>query len=50
MVYLADGETFYESTGILTKSLPEKIREEIRQGKYMETTKELYGFLENYSS
>lgn len=50
VVYLSDGETFYESTGILTESLPEEVRMEIRQGKYMETTKELYGFLENYSS
>ena len=50
VVYLADGETFYESTGILTESLPEEVRGEIRQGKYMKTTKELYGFLENYSS
>ena len=50
VVYLADGETFYESTGIRTESLPEKLLEEIRQGKYIETTKELYGFLENYSS
>ena len=44
VVYLADGETFYESTGIRTESLPEKLLEEIRQGKYIETTKELYGF------
>lgn len=50
VVYLSDGETFYESTGILTESLPKEVRNEIRQGKYMETTKELYGFLENYSS
>ena len=50
VVYLADGETFYESTGILAESLPEELREEVSRGKYMETTKELYGFLENYSS
>ena len=36
--------------GSETESLPEKLLEEIRQGKYIETTKELYGFLENYSS
>ena len=30
--------------------LPEKIREELANGKYIENQEELYGFLENYSS
>ena len=30
--------------------LPELLRQEIRNGKYIESTAELYGFLENYSS
>lgn len=50
VVYLSDKKTPYEYTDILYDELPEKLREEIRNGKYIEDTKELYGFLENYSS
>lgn len=50
VVYLSDKETPYEYTDILYDELPAKLREEIRNGKYIEDTKELYGFLENYSS
>ena len=48
--YLSDKKTAYEYTDILYDELPATIREEIRNGKYMESTEELYGFLENYSS
>lgn len=50
VVYLSDKKTPYEYTDILYDELPEKLRDEIRNGKYIESTKELYGFLENYSS
>lgn len=50
VVYLSDHETIYEMTEIPLSSLPENVRMEIETGKYVETTKELYGFLENYSS
>lgn len=50
VVYLSDKKTPYEYTDILYDELPEKIRDEIRNGKYIENTRELYSFLENYSS
>lgn len=49
-VYLSDKETLYELTEISVEDLPEEVQEEVRVGKYLETTRELYGFLENYSS
>lgn len=49
-VYLSDGETLYELTEISCSSLPKEVQEAVRTGKYVETTRELYGFLENYSS
>lgn len=49
-VYLSDRTTIYELTEIPLSSLPEEVQGEIRSGKYMKTTGELYGFLENYSS
>lgn len=50
VVYLYDNETLFEETSILMSSLDEELQREIEEGKYIETTKELYGFLENYSS
>lgn len=50
VVYLSDKKTPYEYTDILYDELPEKIRDEIRNGKYIKDTRELYSFLENYSS
>ena len=50
VVYLSDKKTPFEYTDILYDELPEKLRNEIRNGKYIKDTKELYGFLENYSS
>ncbi len=50
VVYLSDKKTPYEYTDILYDELPDGIREEIRNGKYIEDTETLYGFLENYSS
>lgn len=50
VVYLSDKTTPYEYTDILYDELPASLREEIRNGKYIEDASELYGFLENYSS
>lgn len=50
VVYLSDKKTPYEYTSIPFDELPDKLREEVRNGKYIESTEELYGFLENYSS
>lgn len=50
VVYLSDKKTPYEYTDIKYDELPAELRDEIRNGKYMEDAKALYGFLENYSS
>lgn len=42
--------TLYDYTSIPVASLPTSLQEEVRSGKYMTSEKELYGFLENYSS
>lgn len=49
-VYLDDGTTIYELTDIRVSELPEEIAHEIVSGKRIGSEKELYGFLENYSS
>lgn len=49
-VYLEDGTTMYELTNIAFSELPEEMQKEIRAGKTIGSTEELYGFLENYSS
>lgn len=50
VVFLSDKKTAYEYTDILCDDLPEKVKEELANGKYIENLEELYGFLENYSS
>ncbi len=50
VVYLSDKKTPYEYTDIKYDDLPAELRDQIRNGKYMEDAKSLYGFLENYSS
>lgn len=50
VVYYADKHTIYEVTNIELTSLPEEVQGEILEGKYIQDVKELYGFLENYSS
>lgn len=50
MVYERDGITLYEATTIVASLLPESLRKEIRNGKYITSQEELYRFLENYSS
>lgn len=50
VVYLSDKKTAYEYTDVLYEDLPESLKTEIKNGKYVESLDELYGFLENYSS
>lgn len=51
VVYLSDKMKLpLNITDIPYDELPALLREEIRNGKYIESTEELYGFLENYSS
>lgn len=50
VVFLSDNKTAYEYTDILCEELPETVRKELKNGKYMESLESLYGFLENYSS
>ena len=50
VVYLSDKVTPYEYTAIAYDELPPTVRAEVRNGKYIESPEELYGFLENYSS
>lgn len=50
VVYLSDKKTAYEYTDISYDRLPANLRNEIRNGKYVGSQDELYGFLENYSS
>ena len=49
-VYLSDRSTIYEFTEIPVTDLPEEVQQEVAEGKYAGTVKELYAFLENYSS
>ena len=50
VVYYADKHTIYEVTDMELTTLPEEVQGEILEGKYIQDVKELYGFLENYSS
>ncbi len=50
IVCLPDRSTVYETTSISVELLPESVKKEILQGKYVGSRRELYGFLENYSS
>lgn len=50
MVYEQDKSTLYEPTIIPISTLPEPLKSEISAGKYVKTLKELYSFLENYST
>lgn len=50
LVYMQDLETIYMYTDIRLAELSESLQEEIRLGKPFKDLKELYDFLENYSS
>ena len=49
-IYRIEGRTLFEYTGITVDSLPEELQGEIAHGKRVSGEKELYDFLENYSS
>lgn len=50
VVYKGDRQTVYEPTEIRTSTLPEKLKKEIKDGKYLDSQEKLYNFLENYST
>ena len=50
VVYQKDLQNVYLSTDIKVDELPETLRDEILHIKYVENEKELYNFLESYSS
>ena len=50
VVYCDDHKTVYEVTDISINSLPKDIQEKVMNSMYIESTEELYQFLENYSS
>lgn len=49
-VYQRDMETLYLATDITIDQLPDDVRQEILDKKYMKNEEELYNFLESYSS
>ena len=49
-VYYEDLKTIYLVTDILIDHLPDKVRQEVLDKKYMKNEEELYNFLESYSS
>ena len=50
VVYEEDERTVYEKTGITADSLPEELQEELKNGKKVKNNRELYSFLESFSS
>lgn len=50
VVYCDDMQTVYMNTNITLDSLPDHLKQEIIQNKYVATEEELYNFLESYSS
>lgn len=49
-IYLEDKTTLYDYTTIKLSDLPESVQKEIINGKKINTQKELYNFLETYTS
>ena len=49
-IYRIEGQTLFEYTGITVDSLPEELQGEIAHGMRVSGEKDLYDFLENYSS
>lgn len=50
VVYCDDLQTIYMNTNITLDSLPDNLKQEIIQNKYIASEEELYNFLESYSS
>ncbi len=49
-VYRQDRTTLYFKTGLDPDTLPEDVKRQVREGKYLETELQVYHFLESYSS
>lgn len=49
-VYYEDMKTLYLATDILLDHLPDEVRQEVLDKKYIKNEEELYNFLESYSS
>lgn len=50
VVYYPDHVTVFEYTTILYEHLPHDVQIQITNGLYLSSVKQVYGFLENYSS
>lgn len=50
VIYYPNKQTVFEYTTISYKSLPQDVQEKINTGLYLPNVKQVYGFLENYSS
>ncbi len=50
IIYQSDMQSIYEYTTIPVSDLPQEIQKELRKGKGVPGERELYDFLENYSS
>ena len=50
VIYLNDRETVYDYADINKASVPEIILNKLNTGMYIESDRELYEFLQNYSS
>lgn len=50
IICVAESGEIYTDTDIYYHKLPEDIQEQIQKGKYMDGLREVYDFLENYSS
>ena len=49
-VYEGDKTTVYEYTTIRVSDLPEYLQEDVKEGMKVTSLRQVYGFLENYSS
>ncbi len=49
-VYQLPERELYEYTDLIMDVLPEDVRSEVEEGKYLKDEEELYNFLENYTS
>ncbi len=49
-IFKEDRETLYFKTDLLLEDLPEKVRKEVQDGKYMDSEIKVYHFLESYST
>lgn len=50
IVYEGDQKTVYEYTSIRVEDLPDKMQQSVKKGIKVSSLRQIYGFLENYSS